>query len=328
MFAFFVLTFSLNWIDNIFGNVHIKYFSKEFTILIQNLARKYFFELSLLAIIIVWSSNNSAMKLGIMDMGPYLYNAMRLSLAAVLCWLWLYKLKKYKHMSLQDMAYLAFFSLIGFGLNQICLTYGLDKTTAGNASLASALMPIAVILLNRLFKGEVLPIKTLCGIAIAFFGVIFIILGSGKSISLDDGNMIGTLVVVLGQFGNAYYTIYAKDLLGKYSSEQIVSYIMTICALTFWLLSFMNVDNIDWSKISEGAWISVVYSGIFALWLGNIVWVKAVGKVGSTRTALYQYLLPIFSLVFAYILLGETLVWGQIVGTVCIVAGLIISRRN
>lgn len=298
--------------------------------MIQNLAKKYFFELTLLVVILIWSSNNSAMKLGIMDMGPYLYNALRLTVATVLCWGWLFYVKEYKHMTLRDMAYLAFFSLIGFGLNQVCLTYGLDKTTAGNASLASALMPLAVILLNRLFKGVVLSKKTLLGIFIAFFGVVFIIVGSGKSISLDDGNMVGTIVVVLGQFGNAYYTIYAKDLLSKYSSTQIVSYIMVICAITFWLLSFANMDSINLDlmmNFSEGAWISVVYSGIFALWLGNVVWVKAVGKVGSTRTALYQFLLPIFSLVFAYILLGETLVFGQVIGTICILVGLVMSRR-
>lgn len=295
--------------------------------MVLNLVKKYFFELSLLAVILAWSSNNPIIKIGIMDMGPFLYNAMRLTLAAILCWAWLFRVKEYKHMSLKDMAYLAFFSLIGFGLNQICLTYGLDKTTAGNASLASALMPLAVILLNRVFKGVVLSIRTLCGILIAFAGVVFIILGSGKSISLDDGNMVGTIVVVLGQFGNAYYTIYAKDLLSKYSSTQIVSYIMVICAIIFWILSFINMDNVDFSSFSSSAWISVVYSGIFALWLGNIIWVRAVGKVGSTRTALYQFLLPIFSLVFAYILLGETLVIGQVIGTIFILIGLVISRK-
>ena len=41
-------------------------------------------------------------------------------------------------------------------------------------------------------------------------------------------------------------------------------------------------------------------------------------KIGSTRTALYQYLLPVCSLWFAYILLNETLVIGQIVGTILI----------
>ena len=296
----------------------------------ENLAKKYIFELSLLVVIVIWSSNNSAMKLGIMDMGPYLYNALRLTVAAVLCWAWLFWIKEYKHMSLKDMLYLTFFSLLGFGLNQVCLTYGLDKTTAGNASLASALMPLAVILLNRLFKGVLLSKKTLLGIFIAFFGVVFIIVGSGKSFSLDDGNMIGTIVVVLGQFGNAYYTIYAKDLLSRYSSTQIVSYIMLSCALMFWLLSFVSMDSIDFDLMMnflQGAWISVVYSGIFALWLSNVVWVKAVGKVGSTRTALYQFLLPIFSLVFAYIMLGETLVIGQVIGTICILVGLVMSRR-
>lgn len=70
----------------------------------------------------------------------------------------------------------------------------------------------------------------------------------------------------------------------------------------------------------------LVYSGVFALWLGNIVWVWAVGKIG-VRTAIYQYLLPVFSLIFAYILL-ENLVLGQVLGTICILVGMILSENK
>lgn len=102
---------------------------------------------------------------------------------------------------------------------------------------------------------------------------------------------------------------------------------MSISAVVFFILAIPEMQTIDFSSLSNSAWISVFYSGIFALWLCNIIWVYAVGQIGSTRTALYQYLLPVCSLWFAYILLNETLVIGQIVGTILILIGLIISRK-
>lgn len=103
---------------------------------------------------------------------------------------------------------------------------------------------------------------------------------------------------------------------------------MSISAIVFFLLGIPELQFINFETLSNEAWISVVYSGVFALWLGNIVWVWAVGKIGSVRTAIYQYLLPVFSLIFAYILLGETLVLGQVLGTICILVGMILSKNK
>lgn len=289
--------------------------------------RKYFLEISMLVVVLVWSSNNSVMKIGISEIGTFTYNALRLSIASILCWLWLYKTHTYKKMPWHDLKALILLSLCGFCLTQICLTYGLSKTTAGNASLASAIMPLAVVLLNRIFKKIPLSKMMTIGIILSFSGVLSIIFSSNKEISFSNYHLIGTLVVVLGQFSNAYYTIYAKDLLNNYSSCQIVSYLMSISAVVFFILAIPEMRTIDFSSLSNSAWISVFYSGIFALWLCNIIWVYAVGQIGSTRTALYQYLLPVCSLWFAYILLNETLVIGQIVGTILILIGLIISRK-
>lgn len=289
--------------------------------------RKYFLEISMLVVVLVWSSNNSVMKIGISEIGTFTYNALRLSIASILCWLWLYKTHTYKKMPWHDLKALILLSLCGFCLTQICLTYGLSKTTAGNASLASAIMPLAVVLLNRIFKKIPLSKMMTIGIILSFSGVLSIIFSSNKEISFSNYHLIGTLIVVLGQFSNAYYTIYAKDLLNNYSSCQIVSYLMSISAVVFFILAIPEMRTIDFSSLSNSAWISVFYSGIFALWLCNIIWVYAVGQIGSTRTALYQYLLPVCSLWFAYILLNETLVIGQIVGTILILIGLIISRK-
>ena len=70
------------------------------------LGKKYFFEFSILSIILIWSSNNAVMKIGIEEIGPFIYNALRLIIAALLCWLWLYKTHTYRKMPWRDLKYL------------------------------------------------------------------------------------------------------------------------------------------------------------------------------------------------------------------------------
>lgn len=49
--------------------------------------RKYFLELCMLTVVLIWSSNNAVMKIGIEQIGPFTYNAMRLAIASILCWI-------------------------------------------------------------------------------------------------------------------------------------------------------------------------------------------------------------------------------------------------
>ena len=154
----------------------------------------------MLVVVLIWSSNNSVIKIGISEIGTFTYNALRLSIASILCWLWLYKTHTYKKMPWHDLKALILLSLCGFCLTQICLTYGLSKTTAGqicltyglskttagNASLASAIMPLAVVLLNRIFKKIPLSKMMTIGIILSFSGVLSIIFSSNKEISLSN----------------------------------------------------------------------------------------------------------------------------------------------
>ena len=150
------------------------------------LDKKYFFEFSILSIILIWSSNNAVMKIGIEEIGPFIYNALRLTIAALLCWLWLYKTHTYRKMPWRDLKYLILLALGGFCLTQVCLTFGLSKTTAGNASLASAIMPLAVALLNKLFKQNPLSKNVILGLIISFVGMMAIIFSSNKEISFAN----------------------------------------------------------------------------------------------------------------------------------------------
>ena len=74
-------------------------------------------------------------------------------------------------------------------------------------------MPLAVALLNKLFKQNPLSKNVILGLIISFVGMMAIIFSSNKEISFANHHLIGTLVVVLGQFSNAYYTIYANIIL-------------------------------------------------------------------------------------------------------------------
>ncbi|HEY7132739.1 MAG TPA: EamA family transporter, partial [Candidatus Limnocylindrales bacterium] len=71
---------------------------------------------------------------------------------------------------------------------------------------------------------------------------------------------------------------------------------------------------------------AVLYSGFLAAGVSNVVVQNGVKVIGPTRTSAYQFLVPALAVVLAAVFLAEPIRFGQVVGGVVIVAGVLITR--
>jgi LPXTG-motif cell wall-anchored protein len=62
--------------------------------------------------------------------------------------------------------------------------------------------------------------------------------------------------------------------------------------------------------------------------LTNILWFKAVDRVGPSRAALVANLQPFIAAVFALVLLSETMTWLQVAGGLLIGGGIFLARKR
>jgi len=70
----------------------------------------------------------------------------------------------------------------------------------------------------------------------------------------------------------------------------------------------------------------VLFSASLALALANFTWIWAVKALGSTRAALYPNLCPFISVLFAWLVLGESFGLLQAAGGAVIFLGLWLAR--
>ena len=73
-------------------------------------------------------------------------------------------------------------------------------------------------------------------------------------------------------------------------------------------------------------WAAIVYSGIGALVVGNLIWYYGVSKLGPTRVSMFSNLQPLVALAVAWIVLGEVPTIWQGLGAGSIMTGLVITR--
>ncbi|MBP2625336.1 MAG: carboxylate/amino acid/amine transporter [Firmicutes bacterium] len=287
-----------------------------------------FIEGILLLVSFIWGINPTIMKVGLLYLPPMPYNAVRMLIALLFSWLILWMSKTDKPFERQDIKLILLIGAAGFFVFQLTFTFGVQNTTAGNSSLLLALVPASVAIINKLFKIEDISTTMVLGIGMSLFGVILIVVGSGKEFSTSGNHLLGAFMMLIAQFAYGYYSVFSKPLLNKYSTYQVTAYMVTIATVLFIPVAIPSMMLIEWTDVPLTAWFSVLYSGVFAICVGNFLWMWAIGKIGSTRTALYNNLSPIFAVATGYIFLGESFGWLQFFGAVVIFGGMYLTRQK
>jgi len=290
--------------------------------------KSLFAEIVLVLVAVVWGINPPAIKLGLQYIPPQPYNVARFIVASVVALLALWLSGSYRRVSRADLRTFGRVSAFGFFVFQVLLTEGIQRTTAGNASFMLCLMPVSVLLINKLYGLERITRPVVVGIAFSLAGVALIVVGAGRELSLASDHLLGTLLILVAQGAYAYYMVFSRELLARYSSYQVTAYLIVITSAMLLAVSAPEVMRVPWTQVPPVAWASVLFSGILGLCIGNFLWIWGSGIIGTSRVAIFNNLSPVFAVITAYFLLGETFGGLQAAGAACVFAGVYITRNR
>jgi drug/metabolite transporter (DMT)-like permease len=265
------------------------------------------------------------MKIGLPFVEPMPYNALRIAAAVIVSWPILKWLANWQPLQRKDWKPLII-SSVGFFFFQLFFTYGVQTTTAGNSSLVLGCLPLSVAVINHFHKFDQISKRMIVSIFVSLLGVMIMVAGTGSEISLSGVHAAGAVMLLIAQFAYGYYTVYSRILTTTYSTYQITAYILLISCILFLLISGPSLMAVDWEAIPPIAWVSILYSGLFPLCLGNALWIWGVKILGSARGSLYNNLPPFFAIIFGYLFLNEEFGFIQFIGAAAIFAGLYIAR--
>jgi drug/metabolite transporter (DMT)-like permease len=92
------------------------------------------------------------------------------------------------------------------------------------------------------------------------------------------------------------------------------------------LMALPDLRRQDWGAVSPQSWLGLLFSSLLAIAIAYVIWNAGVRQVGSARTAVYNYLTPLISVLVAWIVLGEAMRPVQALGAVVIVLGVVLGR--
>lgn len=288
--------------------------------------KKYFTDLTLIGVAIIWALNFSVVKISLAEFDPYSFNAIRFFLAFI--FLYLAAIKKGFTLRVKKEH---FWALVGIGLignllYQFLFIVGINLTKAANASVMLGTIPIWVALLSQLFTEEKLTFLKSVGVVFAFSGVAFIVVGGDNEISFQSETFLGDITIILAAIVWGVYTIFSKKYLKFYDSTQFSAFMSLVGFICLSIIGFPYLIELEWASISPKAYGGAIYSGLLSVGLAYLIWNNGIVKIGAVRTATYQNLVPVLGLIFGVIILGEVLTLFQYIGALSVIAGIVMAR--
>ncbi len=165
------------------------------------------------------------------------------------------------------------------------------------------------------------------GAALALSGVALVAaFGHGGGLRFDGDTMIGNSIALFRSVEHSCYLLLLSQWLQKRSAVQVTIYNCVFGAL--WLLPYTiwKAIGFPWGDVAPIVWVALFWTIVPTTLYAFLAWNWAMGKVGAITATNMFYLMPLSAAVAAWILLGEPITTGQVIGGVVIVVGIILLR--
>jgi drug/metabolite transporter (DMT)-like permease len=165
------------------------------------------------------------------------------------------------------------------------------------------------------------------GVVISVVGVALVV-AAAPSTSGHPVTLTGNLLGIITAASWATYTLMLRPLMKVYSPLRISLIVLLIGLLALLPLGIPEMGGIHLGGDAPRYLALLVYAGVGAIALTNIMWYTGVARLGPSRTTVYMFLQPLFGVLAAVMILGESLSPLEVLGGATILAGILYGRTR
>jgi drug/metabolite transporter (DMT)-like permease len=202
----------------------------------------------------------------------------------------------------------------------------LHHTSAINANLIYTTSPLMIIVIEAVLFGRKTAVKEMLGVALAFTGVAIIILRGDVSALATLSFNPGDVLIALAALSWAAYSVLQREpgvkrlsnlaLFGVIAWAGVLTLLPAVPVLA--ITGRLELPQADaWSRIAGLVFLSSLAA--FSLFQ------FAVRHLGASTAGLSLYLMPVFGVALAWMMLGERLEGFHVAGIAAVVAGIALA---
>ena len=280
--------------------------------------------LSVLGALIIWSSSFVAIKIAYETFPPITLGAARFVVAALILGLLTLLPKNRKKLEKKDIIPVAVSGLMGITLYAVLQNIAMQWTSASNATLIIASYPIITVLLETLiYKTKLNPFK-IVGIVIAIAGVF--VLSYMKPEERQHNELLGILMLIIAGVAWAFYNFLTKKVVNHYPSITLLFYQTLFGAIFMLPLSLFERDA--WMAPTTMSLLMMLFLGVFCSVIAYLLYNLGLKALSPSTVISMLNLVPIFGVMFSFLLLGEAITLRMVIGGAIIILGVMLSVRR
>lgn len=203
-------------------------------------------------------------------------------------------------------------------------SFGMQQVSSTLGAVIISTIPLFTPLISYFMIKEKITIPNIVGIFISLAGVLIIVLRNDGSMTAP---LSGILMLFVSVFAAIFYPVFLKPLAHRYTGTTIVAY-QSIFGLIFFLPLFFIFEYSTFitTSFSSKSLIAAAELTVFASVFAFLFFTASVKNIGVMKSNTFVNLIPAFTAVFAFFILGESLTITKAMGIVIVITGLFVSQ--
>lgn len=204
------------------------------------------------------------------------------------------------------------------------LAYATLSIGAGFASIINATVPFFTAILAFTLWQQRLSMKAIIGMFVGFFGVVLLMLDYSGPVSSSTS----MLAIAAGILGSVFYGL-AINLMARYlpavSGVAVTTGSLIFSSLTLLPLALWQMPE----EMPTGSiWLSVLSLGVICTGFAFVLFYRLISRIGSNLAVTNTFLIPLFSLFWANLFLGEEVTYFMLFACTLVLTGVSLTTGS
>ena len=257
---------------------------------------------------------------------PLTLALLRFVLASAVLWPLMRWLRPGVRIAREDRGRVLLLGLLAVPLNQGLFLVGMAWASASHASLLYALTPAFVAIAASLRARRSPGAGTIAGIALAFLGVLLLMLQRG--LHFDRHSVAGDGIILIAVVAWALYLIAGRSLIMKYGPLVVTAEALGAGTLMYLPIGLVAARHFDPRTISSGGWVGLFYLAWLTSAVNYVIWYWGLAHIRPASVALLTNVQPLVTAAMAFVILHEALPAGFVLSTAFVLGGVWLAQSG
>jgi drug/metabolite transporter (DMT)-like permease len=289
----------------------------------------FYARLAVAFLCLLWGTTYIAIKIGIEDIPPYLFAAVRQLIAGLLLIMLGFLLGRFRLPPIKHVAEQVLPGLLLISCGQGFMYWALLYIPSGLAALIASMIPMYAIIFSLFVPASArLNMKGWLGFSLGAVGMM-IVFSENLAQFLRPEYLIGILITFLGAFcwAGGSYLVQARaqqDISPYYKA----GFQLFFGSLGLFVFAYFSSDYTNFQGFTFASLVALAYLVILGSLAGYLSFLFAIKHLPVAQATLYSYVNPLVAVLLGWLIFNEPLGWQLAAGFVVTLSGVYLLSRG